>query len=140
MISSLVTRASAAFLGVGGFAMLFAADNILPRLIPTLQPADTWIGQLIAASWLGVAALNWLNRNQLLGGIYGRPVASANTLLYFVSAMSMVKLVMRPTTPAAVWIVALPMAIFAVIYLWLLFRGPVASDLEAFGRKGDNRG
>jgi hypothetical protein len=120
--------------------MLFAADNILPRLVPTLQPADTWVGQLIAASWLGVAALNWLSRNQLLGGIYGRPVVSANTLLYFVTAMSMVKLVLRPATPAAVWIVAVPMAIFAAIYMWLLLRGPVTSDLAAFGAKADKRG
>lgn len=58
MISSLVTRGSAAALFLGGVALLFAPDLILPGLVPGFPPAASWLGQLLGAAWLGVAALN----------------------------------------------------------------------------------
>src|SRR3982751_1185618 len=76
LISSLVSRASAALLAIGGVALLFAADDILPRIIPGFPEAGAWVGQLLAAPWLGVAALNWLNRSFVIGGITGAPSCS----------------------------------------------------------------
>src|SRR3954468_23464373 len=102
LISSLVSRASAALLAIGGVALLFAADDILPRIIPGFPEAGAWVGQLLAAPWLGVAALNWLNRSLVIGGIYGRPVVLANMALYFVSAMVLVQAARRPDSSAVV--------------------------------------
>jgi hypothetical protein len=87
MISSLVSRASAAILLLGGVTLLFAPDVVLPALVPAFPPAAMWLGQLLAAAWLGVAALNWLQRGALLGGIYGRSVVLANVALYFISEL-----------------------------------------------------
>ena len=109
-------------------ALLFASDGILPRLAPGFPPAAAWIGQLLAAAWLGVAALNWHHRSSLLGGIYGRAVVSTNALLYFVSATSLLKIV-RSGDPL-MWLLAAPAIIFAALYVWLLFRGPFAHDFD----------
>ena len=130
MISTLITRASAAVLALGGLSLLFAADAILPRLIPAFPPAGAWLGQLLAAAWLAVALLNWASQPGLLGGIYGRPVVLTNAALYFIAATVLIKIVIKPGAPAALWLLVLPATAFAVIYGWLLFRGPFASDFE----------
>lgn len=124
MISSVVSRASALFLLVGGVALLFGADVIMPAVIPTFPVASAWLGQLLAASWLALAALNWHHRSALLGGIYGRPVVFTNLILYFVMATSVAKPLLRAEVSTTLWIVAGPAAVFAVAYGLLLFRGP----------------
>jgi hypothetical protein len=133
-LSSIVSRASALFLAIMGLALLFASDNILPQLVQGSSPSLDLIGQLLGGAWLGVAALNWLSKSALIGGIYSRPVVSANVLLYFVTALSLIKPLMRGGLPGAVWILFVPIAGFAVVYLWLLFRGPSQRDLEKFNK------
>lgn len=123
-LSSLVSRASAGFLFLAGIALLFGSDVLLPRLVPDFPPASAWLGQFIAAAWLGVANLNWLSRSSLLGGIYGRPVVATNLTLYTVSALGAVKALSAAAAPPGVWVAAVPMTLFAVVYGALLLRGP----------------
>jgi hypothetical protein len=122
--SAFISRVSAALLLLGGFAMLFAPDVILPALVPGFPPDTAWLGQLLAAAWLAVAALNWLQRSAVLGGIYGRPVVLANLVLYFVSALSLIRAVADGEAPAALWAVAAVFVVLAVAYGALLLRGP----------------
>jgi hypothetical protein len=122
--SARLSRASASLLLIAGAALLFAADDILPRLIAGFPDAGAWIGQLLGAAWLAIAALNWLNRGARLGGIYGRPVVLTNAIVYFVSAMVLLKIAMRPGTSTPVVIVTVAFVLFAGLYGWLLFRGP----------------
>lgn len=119
-------RASAGVLLLAGLALLFAADAILPRLIPSFPASGGWLGQLLGAAWLGVAALNWLNKGSRLGGIYGRPVVLTNAALYFVSAMVMLKRAALPDPPAVTIAFTLVFVVFAGLYGWLLFRAPDA--------------
>ena len=116
-----ITRASAALLGLSGIALLFASDAILPALAPDVPASAAWIGQLLGAAWLGVAALDWLQRDAVLGGIYGRPVVFANLVLSFVSALSLVG---AGPTSGAVWAAAIAAGALALAWGLLLFRGP----------------
>lgn len=131
LISSRISRASAILLLLGGVALLFAPDIILPYLIPDLPPAGAWLGQLLAAAWLALAILNWLSRSVLLGGIYGRPVVLSNGAFYFIAAMVLLDAVTRRGTPKTLWFLIIPIALFAGIYGWLLFRGPIERDFRA---------
>ncbi len=131
MITRQLSRASAIVLAAGGIALLFAADDILPRLVPGFPVAAAWLGQLVAAGWLAVAALDWLGQSALLGGIYGRAQVMANLALYFMSATSLLRVAMRGDAPAAVWIALVVSIPFAAAYGWLLFRGPLERDLAA---------
>ena len=134
MISTLITRASAGLLTIGGMVLLFASDAILPHLVPSFPPAGAWLGQLLGAAWLGVASLNWASQPALLGGIYGRPVVLANAVLYFIAATVLLKVVIRPDAPALLWPVAVLITLLAAIYVWLLFRGPFERDFESVAR------
>ncbi len=124
MLSSLVSRASAAYLGILGLALLFGADTILPRIVPGFPSSAVWLGQLIAAAWLALAAMNWLARNAILGGIYGRPIVYTNALLYFVSALGVFKAAVAPHASPLLWMIVVPSAVFALVYGALLFGGP----------------
>ena len=124
MISSLVSRVSAAVLLLGGVTLLFASDVVLPALVPAFPPAAVWLGQLLAAAWLGVAALNWFQRGALLGGIYGRSVVVANVALYFISASSLLRALVDGSATAVLWLVFAPLAVLAAVYGALMLRGP----------------
>lgn len=124
VISSGLSRVSALVLLLGGLALLFAPDALLPALVPGFPPAAAWLGQLLAAAWLAMAALNWLQRTAVLGGIYGRPVVLANGALYLVTALSLLRALVGGTAPPAVWLVCAPAALLAAAYWALLLRGP----------------
>lgn len=121
VISSLVTRLSAALLAAGGLPLLFASDVILPRLLPGFPVASSSLGQLVAAAWLSVALFNWNSRDTVLGGIYGRPSVNLNLVLYVISALALVKI---GDASAGVRLIAVPFVVMAVVYGVLLVRGP----------------
>ena len=125
-----MSRASATLLLIAGLALLFASDVILPRVVETYPPDGAWVGQLLGASWLGVGALNWLSRSALLGGIYGRPVVFANLAIYFIGTMVLLRIVIAGPVPRAVWFAFVAFGFFALIYGWLLLRGPLLRDFE----------
>jgi hypothetical protein len=127
VISSRLSVLSAAVLLLGGVALLFASDALLPALAPGFPPAAIWLGQFLGAAWLGVAALNWLQRGAMLGGIYGRPVVFTNLVLYFVSALSLLRRLLAGGIPPALWPVFAPTAVLGTLYAVLLLRGPFDS-------------
>src|SRR5437868_4887026 len=129
MISTHISRVSACLLLAGGLALLFAADDILPRLVPGFPAGGAWLGQLLGAAWLGLAALDWYGGANLLGGIYGRPIVLANAAVYFISALVLVKVLMNGQVASLLLLLTAPVVLLAATYTWLLFRGPFAADL-----------
>jgi hypothetical protein len=123
VISAFISRTSALWLGIAGFVLLFSPDAVLPRLISGYPSSGLWLGQLLGAAWLGLAALNWINRRLILGGVFGRPIVLANAIHYFISAMVLIRAVIRQPE-ASVELAAIPAIALAVAYGALLFRGP----------------
>lgn len=127
MRSTVVTRASAVLLALAGAALLFAPVEILARVAPGTPSTAAWIAQLLAAAWLGLAAMNWTTRFTMVGGIYGRAVVFANTVTYFVSAMALLH-VLRSGMATVTVVIAVVAVVMAATYGYLLFRGPFAGD------------
>lgn len=115
----------------GGIVLLFAPDVVLPRLSPGFPDSALWLGQLLGAAWLGVAALDWLSRGTMLGGIYGRPVVVANTALYFISALVILRALSRAPSATGLWALAVAAVLLAAVYGWLLYRGPFEKEFAA---------
>jgi len=124
MLSSTLSRASAAVLLLVGLALLFAADTLLPALVPGFPANAAWLGQLLGAAWLGMSALNWLNRSTILGGIYGRPVVVANLAMHFISALSLLRAVVGTAPARGLWVALAITTSLAAVYATLLLRGP----------------
>ena len=123
MISAFISRTNALWLGIAGFALLFAPDGVLPRLVAGYPASGLWLGQLLGAAWLGLAALNWINRRLILGGVFGRPIVLANAVHYFISAMVLIRAAIHQPQ-ASVELMAIATITLAVAYGALLFRGP----------------
>jgi len=87
------------------------------------QRLALWLGQLLGAAWLGLAALNWINRRLILGGVFGRPIVLANAVPYFISAMVLIRAAIHQPQ-ASVELMAIATITLAVAYGALLFRGP----------------
>ena len=138
MVSTHITRVSVAVQAIAGLGLLFGPDYILPKLIPGFPATGVWFGQVLAAAMLALVALNWLNRAALIGGIYNRAVVLANTVFYFVAAMALIKIVGRTDTPASIRVLFVPIAILALVYGWMLFRGPIEKDFQAYRRSLDS--
>ena len=134
LLSTWISSTSAVVLSFAGATLLFASDNILPQAIPAFPPAGAWLGQLLGAALLAIAALDWLSRWTLLGGIYGRALVTTNAVLYFISAMVLLRTLTRGSASAGLWVVAIPMGFLAATYCWLLFRGPIERDFQVYRR------
>lgn len=142
MIASFLTRTGALLLGVTGHALLFAADVLLPRIVPGVPPSAAWFGQLLGAALIALAWLNWLHRDALLGGIYGRPVVLANAMFYMLSAVSVLRGAVQlrraagagKDAPGAevLWVAGVVLGLLAGAYWWILYRGPLERDRTAY--------
>ena len=130
MISGHITRASALVLFLSGLTLLFAADAIMPTLVPAYPPSGSWLGQVLGAALLGLANFNYFSRAALLGGIYGRPVVASNMTFYFVSAMVLLRHFRSEGAGISITLVTAVAAVFAAVYGWLLFRGPFERDIQ----------
>lgn len=139
MIAGFFARLSWFFLAACGLAMLFAPDALLPRLVPGFPASGAWLGQLLAAAMLAIGVLNWLNQSALLGGVYGRHAVMPTAAFYFIAATSLLRQVLRGDTPALLWIVVVPTCIFAAVFCWLLFRGPLPRDFERYQRAASSQ-
>jgi hypothetical protein len=126
MVSSILSRVSALVLFITGLVLLFAPDVVLPAVVPGFPASGEWVGQLLGAAWLGVAALSWLQRGAVLGGVYGRPTVLANLALYFISALSLLRALLSHGAPPMLWLAVAIAGVLAVAYGALLLRGPFA--------------
>jgi hypothetical protein len=135
--SFFITTFNAMVLGIGGVALLFGSDELLPRLVPGMPASATVLGQLISAGWLALAWLNWNQRRMIVGGIYGRPTVLANLMLYLVSAFSLGHPVMAGGASPVTRCLTVLFAVMAVLYGALLMRGPFGADTPAGAGAGD---
>lgn len=127
MHTRLLMSASAAFLLALGLLATFAPQQLLARVGSSPQPALDLVVQLSRSLYLGFAALNWMAKDSLIGGIYSRPVAIGNLFHFFIGAMSLLKALAAGRHQPGVLLAALPYTIFAAWFALVVFRSPVRS-------------
>jgi len=91
--TKLLMSLSAVFMAAAGLAATFLPQEILVRLAVAPSGATLLVVQVLGALYLGFAAMNWMARSNLTGGIYSRPVAIGNLLHFAVVAITMMKAV-----------------------------------------------
>lgn len=106
-------------------------------LIATILPQETLIYggvapnsfsvlllQMGGAAFLGFGLLNWFARGVLIGGIYARPLALGNFLLFVMTASSVFRTSDAELLPA-VLVAGVWAALFAAGFGAVLFQSPV---------------
>lgn len=108
---------SAVVLGVFGFLASFFANELLSHTKVTSQGAGEMFVQFMSAGMLSLAVLNWMGRNTVLGGIYGRPILTGNLVYFLIVLINMIKmLIAKPELPG-MWILAAIYLIFTIGFL-----------------------
>ncbi len=90
-------------------------------------PATLMI-QVGGAMYLGFAALNWMARSILIGGIYGRPVALGNFFHFAVAAITLLKAFAGGLRIVEILAGAAVYGLFAAWFGLVLFTNPFAKD------------
>jgi hypothetical protein len=121
MPSRVLLATSAAAMALAGVLLTFLPQEVLAATtgVAATPPAAA-IVQVAGALYLGFAILDWMNRGNRHGGIYGRPLVVANLLQFWAAGMALLKAGGHPAlTAAGVVSLALGVAFGA-----LLFREP----------------
>ena len=120
MNSKYIMIASAFLLGLTGIALTFLPHEIAAA---SSIDADPIVLQIVGALYFGFAMLNWTAKDNLIGGIYGRPVAIGNFTHFMVGAFAMLKLAARVSS-GTIWIIAVIYAVFAVAFGYIFTHHP----------------
>ena len=115
----ILLSSSALFMAALGLIATFAPEKFLgPGAIGFMT---TLVTQIAGALYLGFAILNWMAKDNAIGGIYSRPVSLGNLLHFFAVAMALLRLVAAGDHQSALWIITLIYAVFAVGFGLLVF-------------------
>lgn len=121
---------SAVLLAVLGLLLTFDADGVLRYAGSRPLPLTNLIVESAGALYLGFAILNWMAKDNLIGGIYSRPVALANLLQFFATAMSLIRAVSGGLHLVAMLALTFLYIGFALWFGLVSFGSPVARRAE----------
>jgi len=108
-------------LGISGLVLLFFPMEVGIRLGFAMSASLPL--QLFAGGVLSMAALNWMGRGAIYGGIYGRPIVVSNFAFGVTSAGSLTSALLEGALPPWCWILSGAASLHALAF-WLLMRRP----------------
>ena len=126
MNTKFVMTASAITLGLLGICFTFLPAEVADFFNGATGNHLQFFIQIIGALYFGFGMLNWLTKENRIGGIYNRPVAVANLAHFTIGAFALIKGVLaNPGLPKAIWIAGILYLIFAVSFGIILLHDPL---------------
>ncbi|HTE01021.1 MAG TPA: hypothetical protein VK668_17140 [Mucilaginibacter sp.] len=123
--TKLIMTLSAVFLGIIGIGLTFLPNEI--AALTGISPSKILllILQILGALYFSFAMLNWTAKGAIIGGIYNKPIATANLTHFMIGALALIKaLLNNHDLPCGIWVLAGIYSIFAVIFGMMFFRHP----------------
>lgn len=121
--TTILMTASAIVMAIIGAGTTFLPQEILGYLGITVNGITVLLVKIIGGLYVGLAALNWMARKNLIGGIYSRPVAVGNFTHFFIVTVVLFKHVMDTSHTAVISTMAITNAVFAISFTYILFGG-----------------
>ncbi len=130
MNTKLLQIVTTIYLLVGGVLFSFLPDEVIAHLRLDSNIFFSLSLQLIGALYLGFAALNWLKRDTLIGGIYSRPLVFANLMHFSVGFFAIAKIAtLKNDFFNELLILSILYFMFSVSYAYLIFAHPKKANL-----------
>jgi len=120
--------ASAFFMFALGLATTFSPAELLASTGTAPHPVSTLLVQSAGGLYLGFAIINWMAKDNLIGGIYSRPVAMANFLHFFAVAMALLRAVRARQRSTTILPLAACYAVFAIWFGLVVFTNPLRNQ------------
>jgi hypothetical protein len=117
-----IMTVTAILLGSTGIILSFFPQEIAAH---ANMPGDnTVLFQILGACYFGFAMTNWTAKANLIGGIYGRPIAIGNFTHFAIAGLALIKL--TSSHPSTILTgVTIIYSSFAIIFGYIFFRHPV---------------
>lgn len=116
---------SSLLMGAAGIILSFAPSEVLQYLkIESAIAVEVVIMQILGALYFAFAMVNWTAKANLIGGIYGRPIAIGNLTHFVIGALALIKSYFS-NHESVVLIFAVIYAVFAVLFSIVFFTHPV---------------
>lgn len=112
---------SAAVLALMGLAVAFAPVEFLGALGADASAPVPVLLKLMGGLYLGFALMNWSAKDNMIGGIYSRPVAIGNFLHFFVGLLSLGKFLVGGNAGGILTGVLVIYLAFGAWFGWLVF-------------------
>ena len=122
---------SAAMMAVLGLAMSFVPDELLRYAGAQPHALTAVLVQVCGALYLGFAMMNWMAKDNLIGGIYSRPVAMGNFMHFVVAGLALVKTAFIAPALVPLWVAAAVYALFALSFGRVVFWHPIRGGTAA---------
>ena len=128
MNTKVIMTSSSIVLGATGVILTFAPDMVLQNLNIEITQTSLLLGQVIGGLYFGFSMLNWMTKENLIGGIYNRPIAIANFTHFLIVGLAIIKkLVSDPGLPKTLWTAGIVYAVLGIVFAIILFRHPLNS-------------
>ncbi len=122
MNTKILMVTSALILGVVGILFSFIPEEFLTYY--DMQNCHPIFLQISGALYFGFAMINWMSKGNLIGGIYGRPIAIGNFTHFLIGALVLIKLILNGTDLSIIWIGSIAYSIFALLFGYVTFTHP----------------
>jgi hypothetical protein len=110
----------AACLGIAGAALLFAPRELAGAMAAT---GPDVVYQLLGATLLALASMNYIARGSALGGIYGRAIVTADQVHFTIGAIALCKYALDQPMQPILELIVIAYVAGAAFFNVLLFRG-----------------
>lgn len=116
----LMTISALLFLAVG-ILFSFAPGEVVAFL--DWNPESTILFQLAGAMYFGFGMINWTAKANLIGGIYGRPIALGNFTHAMIAALALAKIALKSAN-TVVFLFAAGYIVLAILFGYIFFTHP----------------
>ncbi len=82
----------ALFQGLIGIVLIFLPQEIADYMGIAFNQLTVLLLQILGSFYMGFAFLNWMSKDNLIGGIYRKPLVVGNLMHFLVSALTLVKM------------------------------------------------
>ena len=121
MNTKILMVTSSVVLGLAGLAASFAPSELLRALgSPVTEPLPVLI-QLLGSLYLAFALTNWTAKDNMIGGIYSRPLSLGNCIHFVVGTLALAKQQFSHDINVPLIVVLIVYTVFAVCFAWLVF-------------------
>ena len=122
---------SSSVLGLAGLAATFAPSELLSALgSPVTEPLPVLI-QLLGSLYLAFAITNWTAKDNMIRGIYSRPLSLGNLIHFVVGMLALAKQQFSHDMSVPLIGVLIVYTIFAICFAWLVFGYGAACKVAA---------
>jgi hypothetical protein len=123
--------ASSVALGLAGLAASFGPSELLRALgSPATEPLPVLV-QLLGGLYIAFAITNWTAKDNVIGGIYSRPVSLGNCVHFTTGSLALAKQQLSHDISIPLIVLLIAYTLFAVSFGWLVFGYGTACKMAA---------